>query len=341
MDSASLDDFTALNDQLAALAEVGVPLDVAMGDHDRPAAKSLERIHAIIRRRIRRGETLEQALDGDEEDVPASYRSLLQMGIHSGNISAALDGSNRVAESLDESRFTLESSFVYPLILCGLAYLGLIGFCLYLVPVWQGMYENSRLIPGPGLGILQTLRDTLPYWVAIPPVLLIWLLVMCGTADVRRGRLVDWLPGAKRTLFQQRCAHFAATLGELLDAGTPFGDALRIAGAAANDVNLRTGADLLADDVACGALPSDSSRAASLFPPFLRWALWLAEETTGRGRALKIAARAYREAADRRTERLRTLMPLLTVVFLGGTVTLLYGLALFAPFVELLRSLAS
>jgi type II secretory pathway component PulF len=347
MDSESLDDITALNEQLVALAEAGVPLDVELGDAERPAAKALERIRATVVRRVNRGETLAEALEGDDQDVPASYRSLLQMGIHSGNISAALDSSSRVAESIDDSRFTLESAFVYPLIVGSLAYLGLVGFCLFLVPVLHGMYESAHRTPGPALRVLQSFRDTLPYWVAIPPVLLLIVLVAWKRGKSRRGAtglqpsgLLGWLPGARRTLFQERCARFAASLRALIDAGLPFDDALRIAGDASGDSDLRTGSALLAADAACGAMPSDSSPKALLFPPFLRWAIWHAEETTGRSRALEIAARLYREAAEHRAERLRTLAPILAILFLGGSVTLLYGLALFMPFVELLRSLA-
>ena len=348
MDSASLDDIIAFNEQLAALAEAGIPLDVALDGRHGSAAKVLKRIQSTVVRRINRGESLDEALEGDEEDVPASYRSLLQLGIRSGDFSEALDGSSRVAESLVESRHALASAFVYPLILCALAYIGLIGFCLYLVPVWQGMYQSASLSPGPWLRILQTVKDTLPYWVAVPPVLLILSLMAwrrkalhSATSDPRSGRRVSWLPGATQALFQQRCAHFAASLRELLEAGTPLDTAVRIAGDASNDANLRAGSHLLADDVACGGLPSDDSRAASLFPPFLRWAVWHADETTGRSRALQIATRLYREAADRRIERLRMLAPIAVLIALGGTVTLLYGLALFAPFVELLRSLAT
>jgi type II secretory pathway component PulF len=348
MESASLDDIIAFNEQLAALAEAGIPLDLAVVGRHQYTAQALKRIQSTVTRRINRGESLEEALEGEEEDVPASYRSLLQQGIRSGDFSNALDGSNRVAASLDESRQTLASAFIYPLILCTLAYIGLIGFCVYLVPVWQGMYHSASLSPGPWLRNLQTLQETLPYWVAIPPVLLILLLVAwrrrtlySATSDPHSGMRVGWLPGATQSLFQQRCAHFAASLGELLDAGTPLAAAVRIAGDASNDAGLRAGAHLLADDVASGSPPSDDSRAASLFPPFLRWAVWHADETTGRSRALRIAARLYREAADRRVERLRTLAPVAVLVALGGTVTLLYGLALFVPFIELLRSLAS
>jgi hypothetical protein len=48
----------------------------------------------------------------------------------------------------------------------------------------------------------------------------------------------------------------------------------------------------------------------------------------------------YRESAERRAARLRTLAPIVALVLFGGTVTLLYGLTLFVPVVELLRTLA-
>jgi type II secretory pathway component PulF len=347
MDSASLDDIIAFNEQLAALTEAGISLDLALVGRHPSAEQALKRIQYTVTRRVNRGETLEEALEGEEEDVPASYRSLLQQGIRSGDFSEALIGSSRVAESLDESRHAMASACVYPLILCALAYIGLIGFCWYLVPVWQEMYQSASLTPGPGLRILQTVKDTLPYWVAVPPVLLILLLMVSrsktlnrATNDPGSGLRIGWLPGAKQALFQQRCSHFADSLGELLRVGTPLDVAVRIAGDASNDTTLSAGAHLLADDVACGGLPSDDSRAASLFPPFLRWAVWHADETTSRSSALRIASRLYREAADRRLERLRTLVPIALLVALGGIATLLYGLALFAPFVELLRSLS-
>ena len=328
METASLDDFMALNDQLAALVEAGVPLDVGLGRPGRPAAKALERINATIVRRVSRGESLQEALEGDEQDVPASYRSIVQLGIQTGNLSAALDGSNRVAESVDESRYALESAFIYPLIVCCLAYAGLIGFCLFFVPTLEGMYESLQLAPGAGLRVLQTLRDTWPYWAAIPPIVLTLVVAWRfraksrrDTTGVRTERTFSWLPGVSRTLFQERCARFAASLSELLDGGLPLAEALHIAGDESGDADLRAGAKLLAAAVKEGPFPGDDSLVALRFPPFLRWAIWHSEEAIGRGRALQIAARMYREAAERRAERLRTMAPIVALVLLGGTVT--------------------
>lgn len=348
MDTTSLDDLAALNEELAALADAGVPLDIALGDPRQPVAKSLERIRSTVARRVRRGETLEEALEGDADEVPASYRSLLEMQLHAGELSTVLDGSHRAAEAVDNTRDSLEFALIYPLILCLLAYLGLIGFCLYLVPVWQGMYESLHLEPGPAVRTVMAVRDAMPYWsVLIPLVLAVTIFIWqrtrrhCSVSSAIAAEAPIRLPGARQTLYFEHCAQFAAALNALLAAGTPLDEALRIAGDAANDSNLRAGANLLANDMRCGALPDDSGRAARLFPPFLRWTLWHAEESTGRGPALDIAARLYRQLAERRADRLRVLAPIAAILLLGGTVTLLYGLALFAPFVELLRTLAS
>jgi type II secretory pathway component PulF len=150
-----------------------------------------------------------------------------------------------------------------------------------------------------------------------------------------------WLPGARRTVFQQRCANFAAALAALLGGGTPLHAALGIAAESSGDPDLRRGAEALAVAVKDGRFPSDDGPIALRFPPFLRWAIWHSETSIGRGHALQIAARMYRESADRRAERLQTLAPVVTVVLVGGSVVLLYGLTLFVPVVEMLRALAA
>jgi general secretion pathway protein F len=348
METASLDDFVALNEQLAALVQAGVPLDVGLSRPEVSTSKALERIHATIVRRVNRGETLVEALEGDEHDVPGAYRSMVQFGLHTGNLSAALNGSSRLAESADDSRFAFESALVYPLIVCSLAYIGLVGFCLFFVPTLEGMYESARIAAGPGLRALQLLRDTLPYWAAIPPIVLLVLVAALARAKSRRatggastGGLFHWLPGVSRITFQERCAAFAASLAELLDSNVPLPDALPIAADSCGDSDLRDGARSLAAAIEAGQMPADDSPIALQFPPFMRWALWRSEETTGRARALEIAARMYRETAQQLAERLQTVAPMAALVVVGGTVTLLYGLALFVPVVELLHKLSA
>ena len=222
MDTETLDEYQALNEQLSALVEAGVPLDVGLGSTDLPAAKAIERISATVVRRVSRGESLEQALQGDEHDVPPSYRSLVQLGLHSrSNLAAGFDGSNRVAEAVNRSSFVLETALIYPLIVCVLVYVGMIGLCLYFVPTLTDIYESLRLKPGAGLRFLELLRETLPYWAVILPILFLVALAWHFRSRQRRrlsgaysGGLIGRLPGVSKSIFQERCAQLCRLAGE-------------------------------------------------------------------------------------------------------------------------------
>jgi general secretion pathway protein F len=348
METATLDDFIALNDQLAALAKAGVPLDTGLGRPGDSTTEILGKINAAVARRVGRGESLADALDDAEQFVPASYRCLVQLGLRSGDLSAALDRSSQLAEFVDDSRYAVGAAFFYPVLVCCLAYAGIIAFCLLLVPALTGMVDSLRIPAGPGLHVLQVLRDSMAYWIAIPPVALVVLVAwrwhvttQRGSSGGQAGRLPAWLPGMSRAVFDQRCANFAAALAALVAAEVPLDEGLQLAGGACGDATLSSSAQELAASVKQGQATGDDSPAAMRFPPFLRWAVLHSDETVGLARALQMAANIYRESAQRRAERLRIVTPIVVCVIVGGGVTLLYGLALFLPVVELLKAIAA
>ena len=169
MEIPTLEDFIALNKQLAAMAEAGVSLDLGFGRYGDKPVEEIERISATVSKRVHAGESLAEALDGDEQFVPAAYHSIVQFGLRTGNISAGLAGSNVLAESVERSRHAFRAALLYPLIVCFLAYLGLVGFVLFYVPTVEATYEGLRIPPGKGLLVLQALRDTRWQWIWIPP----------------------------------------------------------------------------------------------------------------------------------------------------------------------------
>jgi type II secretory pathway component PulF len=347
MPTVTLDEFMALNEQLAALLAAGVPIDVGLASAGRDTPAALARINAAVARRVRQGATLAEALEGDEHAVPVSYRSLVQVGLQSGNLTAALNGYTRVAQAIDGSWHAIRLGLLYPLVVCGLAYAGLIGLCMFFVPNLENLYQLLQLRPGIGLITLAWLRSTMPYWIAVPPAALLLLALwqlrarsLRKTSGVATLDAMHWLPGMSHAIHMQRCAIFAETLAALLAGDSSLADGLVLAAGASGDSGLAAGAKELAASHKQGQMLADDSPTAQRFPPFLRWALWHSEATTGRVRALGMAAGIYYDAAQRRAEQLRYAIPLAACVVLGGSVTLLYCLALFVPVVEMLRQLA-
>jgi type II secretory pathway component PulF len=240
----------------------------------------------------------------------------------------------------------MQLAFVYPIAVCLLAYAGMVAFCLFFVPTLENMYGSLRISGGKGLHILQTLRDTMPYWVAVPPLVFVLIVTWPFKARLTNagnfaGRFPHWLPGMSHVVFQERCANFAEALANLVDRGVTLEEGLRLAAGACGDARLRQGAHALAATLESGQVLGEDPSAAACFPPFLRWALLHSEPSAGRGRALHMAANIYRQAASRRAVRWRLAAPIVIGVVLSGGVTLLYGLALFLPVVELLRALGN
>jgi type II secretory pathway component PulF len=348
MDNSSVEQFAALNDHMIALLAAGIPLAIESPNPSKSTVEDLERIGGIVVRRLRRGESLSDALRGDEDEaeVPVAYRNFIEFGLCTGNPSSALDQGSQVAELLTATRRTAEISFIYPLVLVVLAYVGFFGFSVKLVPVLQSMYTNLKEAPSPGLRVLQAISLALPYWaIAVPCLLLaligwwIWSWQRVSREVVMPGPLA-WLLGTSRILFQQRCSRFAASLATLLEKNMSFSEACLMAGNLSGDPALLARAKSLAEVAADGTLPVENEVPAGRFPQFLHWSIWHAEESIGRVDALKIASRLYRDAAEHGLQRQRTLLPVIVLIVFGGTITLLYGLALFVPVVELLHTLA-
>jgi len=347
MNTAELDDFMALNDQLSALIEAGVPIGVGQEIPDRDLPAMLSRINASVARRVSRGESVEEALEADGA-VPEWYRNLIVSGLRSDDMDGALRGFSRVANSAEESSFVTESAVFYPLVVCGLAYLGMVGFCLFFVPRLESAYASFGLQPGTGLAVLRKLRDALPIWIAAPPMLLLLAIVwryrrrMHRVSSAGNGSgLLAAVSGTKKAMFQQRCSYFAESLASLVEGNLPLEKALGLAAGVCGEPSLADGARSAAASISSSLPEGARGEDSNWLPPFMRWALFRSEPTVGRKRALRMAADLYRESARHSMRRARIIAPIIGLVLLGGSATLLYGLALFVPVVQMLKAVAS
>ncbi len=141
-----------------------------------------------------------------------------------------------------------------------------------------------------------------------------------------------------------------------MDRDSTGADALRLAAAKADRPVLCAGcpwfrateryADYaaLADDAA-ERLAADQPLPVRSAPPqaepaLLQWALSDAVPPAERPAALTLAANSFRQVVERRSIWLRRWAPLVACVVLAGGATLLYGLAVFVPVIDLMATLA-
>ena len=328
---ASLEELIAFNDEVATLTRAGVPIDVGWSQLSRDPDVASRQINSTLAQRVQNGVPLADALS--KQDFPPIYECVVGAGMRCDRLPAALEALSQYTQSLLNLRQSLRMAFVYPFIICVLAYLLFVVSCLFAAPDSYPLVDIGR--------------EWLPFWMAIPPVLFIailWVAIRTNSSRTTWCRGLPWffrcMPGVSKVIADQRCASLSEVLALLVKHEVPLHEGLRLAAGASGDPKLRAAAEQTANAIEQGQVLTQDFQPAQQFPPFLRWALTSPKETGDLARTLMLAARTYRNRAERRTKWLRTAIPMLTCVVLAGGVTLLYCLSVFGPLVQLIKDLS-
>jgi type II secretory pathway component PulF len=129
-------------------------------------------------------------------------------------------------------------------------------------------------------------------------------------------------------------------LALLLENGVTLPEALTLAGEASGDPNLVHETTTLADALRRGEpVHEATARSGPAITPLVRWAISAGPSQGPLAEILRGIASTYRTRARIRSERLRVFLPIVLTFAIGAGATLLYGLALFVPLVNLLDGL--
>lgn len=345
MSATSLDDLMALNDQLVALADAGMPLELGLGHTAAETAQSLGRINASVARRVAGGASLDEALTTVAPPLHPSYLRVVRKGLLGGQLDRVMNDTSRSAEATSQLRGGLRTALIYPLIVVGLALVGLALFSVYLTPVFTGLHAEFGLPDSPGVKFLSAIRASLPYWGLLLPVLVLvalwrWRLLRQGRSGEQGWKWWSGLPAVAQAVASEQRAAFAERLAALLRGGVPLPDALRQLAVQTEDRQLAGAAKDISVAILDGRTFNSTAPVITVLPPMLRWALVQGDDSAGRAEALETTAAVYRSWSAQWSERSRVGLPLVACVLLGGGATLLYGLTLFLPVTELLSGLS-
>ena len=342
-----LDDLIALNDEIAALARAGMPLERGLSQVGEDLPGKLGAITTALGERLSRGESLADALAAEGSRFPRLYRAVVEAGVRAGRLPAALEGVANYARHYAEARRAIGAALFYPLIVVALAS-GLFTFLVTMVlPRFAVAFNEFRIKPSKVLNALLRVGEASNYWVPLLPlgfVLIVVLWLWSGRAAAlspgRSGNLLRWMPWAGPMLAQYEAANFADLLALLLEHNVPYPDAIVLCSEASGDPVLAHDGGVLASEVAFGESPRMALRGRNAFPPLLRWLLATGQQQGDLVTALRHMAGLYRRRARHLAETIRLWLPMILLFVIGATATLVYALTLFIPFTSMLQELA-
>ncbi len=354
--AVSLDELTALNDEIAALIRSGVPLEKGLAELSDDMPGRLGRLAADVAQRCERGEPLIDVLADPALSLPPVYRAVVAAGIRAGRLPAALETLSASVRNMAETRRTVITAAIYPVVVLALAWTFLAFFTAKLAPNLLEPVERLD-VAGPWMLVWMVECGRWAAWWG--PVVPIAAVVVCGVywLSARRatsieprlaGRLFGWLPWMGPAMRWSRTATYVDILAMLIENRVPLHEGVVLAAEAAGGERLQAAAIRLAETLRQGTPPGDQSSGDTIrqslrqaeFPPLLCWLMAAGQRKGALLPALRSAARTYRRRALRQAEFARIFLPVALTVLVGGSVVLVYALIMFAPYASILEGLA-
>ncbi len=313
---------------VATLVAAGVPIERAIGASESLVSPRLGTLLAEVRRLVREGRSVSQALAATPSLLPRSAVGMIRAGERGSALAEACDS---VADQLEESaglQSRVRSALAYPVLILvmGVATIGVMGTVVVprfadvlsdlggqLPPATRALLATASLLRRFGVPATLATVVSVPIavqWVRIPKV------------RARLDRVLLRLPivGSIRLGFAS--ARACRALGGMLENGMPLLAALSAAEDAPGDAEVSRRLGLARDMVARGIPLTEALRTHVVLSSS---ALQLAGVGESSGQLGAMLSRAARVVGDQTERSLRTavglLEPLLVVV-LGGLVAI-------------------
>lgn len=345
----TLDQLIALNDEMAALVRAGIPLEYGLEALGGDLPGQPGRLAQLLVTRMNSGESLSAILSEDEKTFPPVWRAVVEAGIRSGHLAAALESLSLTARRISDLRKTVGAGIVYPIVVVGFAYVLSLFLLSRLVPLmWQAQLDLTGHVDRV-LAVMSRLGETAEWW-AIPLPLVVVLILggwwhrlgraIWTTGGKTQGRRFGRRGGFRGTLQMSRMATFSEVLALLIKERVPLEDSLVLAADASGDRPIARAVREVAARLGRGERFERREDLPAGLPPLLGWLLMSADRQQDLSAALSRSAAVYRSRAARKAAWTAVYLPMWLTIFVGGAATLICGIITFVPLVRLFYQLS-
>jgi type II secretory pathway component PulF len=344
----TLDELVALNDEIAALVRAGVPLEAALAQLGGDLPGRLRKCAARLAERTARGEPLAEAMTAEAGQFPPVYRAVVEAGVRSGRLSAALESVAGPARRLAEARRMVAAGIIYPVMVLLVAWGAFILFTVKVSGSLLAMFKDFHI---PGQSLMATLvrwGDSAAWWGPAVPLAVVVLAgvwwfysARAGLVEPRAaGWFLGWLPWTGRMLRQSRVASFADVLALLVESRVPLPESIVLAAETVGGARLVASARQIADALRRGEPLAGTQLKDTGLPPLAAWLLIAGERRGALLPALHHTAETYHQRARYLAEKARVFLPVLLTVVIGGGAVAVYAALVFGSWITILRTLA-
>ena len=348
---------TTIYEQLAALLTQGIELTDALR---RLAAETpvdrVGRCLSYLAERVGQGARLSEAMADQPQIFASVVVSTVAAGEAGGDLTASLRSLADHQRDLLRLGTDLALPFAYPLFLLAIAGWMLVSstlfLCVFILPKFVDLFRQLGMkedeFPVMTRVLMVFSAFVIHYGLMLLVVLVALLFFWLARRGVRRERLMGVqlgpggfvIPLVGRIAVSAALARTAATLRLLLEAHVPVPEAVRLAGEASGNYNIRIAMRRAQESLAQGGTLAESLRGSPLLPESFVFSLAAAETGGSLSSTLAEMETDYRRSVGLLARYWVYLAGPVCVVILGVFV-LFVGMALWEPLVGVIGKLSS
>lgn len=269
-------DLSLITRQLATLIQSNMPLDEALTAAAQQARKpKIKSLILQVRSRVLEGHSLAYGLGDFPHVFNEMFCAMVRAGEHAGFLGVVLEQLADYTETSQHTQQKLKMAMIYPLILMLVAVGVVTLLMVFVVPELVGLFNHSKAELPAVTVLLISLSDFINefgWWVLAGVIALVFAVKQLLKNPKRKygwHRVVLKIPFIGGFFLAADSARFASTLSILTSSGVPLLDALRIAGAVLENLELRAASEQVATAVQEGMSLNKALAQANVFPPMM------------------------------------------------------------------------
>ncbi|HET7735828.1 MAG TPA: type II secretion system F family protein, partial [Nocardioidaceae bacterium] len=286
----------------------------------------LRRILRGVKQDVEAGMALSTSFAKADGTFPPLMVNMTRAGEAGGFLDVTM---RQVADNFESEvklRGKIKAALTYPVVVFILAILMCIGMLVFVVPVFEGMFEDlggTLPLPTQVLVFLSgAMRFLLPIMIVLGIGALVWWRKYGKTQRVRN--VVDPLklkmPVFGKLFQKLALARFARNFGTLLGSGVPILQSIEIVSETTGSIVISRALKEVQESVRRGESVAGPLAQHEVFPPMVVQMIASGEESGAIDQMLHKIAEFYDAEVEATTEQLTALIEPLMIAFLGGIV---------------------
>jgi type IV pilus assembly protein PilC len=326
-DKVGLKDLAVMSRQFATMIDSGLSLMRALSIlAEQTESPALAKVLAEIRSEVEGGAALSSAMAKHSNVFPPLMINMCRAGEVGGFLDKVL---LQIAENMEAEvklRAKIKSAMTYPVVVFVIAIIAVIGMLLFIVPVFQKMFESlGGELPAPTKALVflsSGMKIAAPVLIVVAvPALALWRRVK----NRERVRYVVDPLKLRVPIFgdlfrKVAISRFTRNLGTMLAAGVPILRSLEIVGEASGNVVIRDAAKAVEESVRRGESLAGPLAQHKVFPPMVVQMLAVGEDTGAMDTMLSKISEFYDQEVEATTEALTSIIEPLMIAVLGSVI---------------------